>query len=288
MTEANYLRLRFTLTSGSGERLAAELWSLGTLGIESTSTPDGDPHQFLAYFEEPLCGELRERLEASGDWPNSRFEEMEPLAAEDWLAEYRRHIKPIEIGAGFLVDSGEPGEAMPVQDTDRVLLRIPARAAFGTGSHESTQLAIELMEKIPMAGRRVLDVGTGTGILAFAAMALGSREVVGLDIDPTAVLLAAGNCRLNRRYPSLVAGTVHCLKPLPLFDVALVNVLPGSIRHHMASIAELVAQGGRLVVSGLLVEQQARYRRQLARLGLGERCSRRAGDWLACVVEKAG
>ncbi len=285
---ATYLRLRFTLTSDSEDRLTAELWSLGTLGLESVSTADGGRQQILAYFEEPLQPDVRDRLESRLEWPDARLDSVEPLPAADWLAEVRQRARPVKVGGRFLVDSREPEAALEVNPSDRVLLRIPARAAFGTGSHESTQLAVELMEGLPMEGLRVLDVGTGTGILAFAALALGAGEVVGLDIDAAAVLLALENCRLNRWSPRLVAGTVECLRAAPRFDLALINVLPDRIRNDLGPISVLLPRGARAVVSGLLVEQREPYLRELAGFGLMEKQSRRSGEWMGCLMEKAG
>jgi len=284
---ANYLRLRFTLTSAAEDLLIAELWALGTLGIESPATTEGVCRQILAYFEEPLSPEVSRRLDGSAEWPGSRLEGVDTVPATDWLAEYRRQTRPIEVGSGFLVDSREPGESSVSAPSERVLLRIPARSAFGTGSHESTQLALELMEGLPMAGLRVLDVGTGTGILAFAALALGAGEVIGLDIEAEAVLLALENCRLNRLSPYLVAGTVDCLRGGPQFDLALVNVLPGRIRSYLGPIVELLRWGSRMVVSGVLAEQHESYIRELACCGLREKRSRRSGDWMGSLMEKA-
>lgn len=284
---ATYLCLRFTVTSGSEDRLIAELWSLGTLGVESVSPADGTCHQVLAYFEEPLSIEVSRRLESSAEWPEARVEGAEAVPAADWLAVYRRKARPVELGSGFLVDSREPDGSSASGQTGRVLLRIPARSAFGTGSHESTRLAVELMEGISMEGLRVLDVGTGTGILAFAALTLGAREVIGFDVDRAAVLLALENCRLNRLSPRLVAGTVDCLRAGPGFDLALVNVIPARIRGDLASIVGLLTASAEIVVSGLLVDQHDSYLRELASFGLREKRSRQSGEWVGCLLERA-
>jgi len=279
--------LRFTLTSESEDRLTAELWALGTLGLESLAKSDGSCQQVLAYFEEPLSPEVSQRLGGAAEWLGSRLEGVETVAATDWLAEYRRQTRPIKLGRGFVVDSREPGESSGAELSERVLLRIPARSAFGTGSHESTQLALELMEGLPMAGLRVLDVGTGTGILAFAALVLGAGDVIGLDIESAAVLLALENCRLNRLSPRLIAGTVECLRAVPQFDLALVNVLPDRIRRYLGPIAELLAPGKEMIISGVLAEEHQEYIWELARFGLEEKWTRRSGDWMGSLMEKA-
>lgn len=297
MTSPDYLGLRFNLTAESEGPLVAELWALGTLGIEtreketsgltSQSLLGPGERQVLAYFCKPLAPEVERRLEGSADWPGARLESIETIRAADWLAEYRRRARPQEIGRRFLVDSREPGEAEIPIGSDRILLRIPARTAFGTGSHESTQLAIELMEELSIEGLRVLDVGTGTGILAFAALLLGADEVIGLDIDPAAALMALENCNLNQLRPRLAGGTVDCIRPARRFDLALVNVLPERIRASLASIVDHLPVGGEMVVSGLLVEQQVPYLQELSELGLVEKRSCRSGEWMGCLLKKA-
>ena len=289
---ANHVCLRFTLSSDSEDLLVAELWALGTLGIEdlgldSVSTNEWESRQILAYFGQPLAAEVERRLEGPAEWPGGRLESVEVVPAADWLAEYRRQTRPMEVGRGFLVDAGEPEDVGEAEPADRYLLRIPARTAFGTGSHESTQLAIELMEELSVEGSRVLDVGTGTGILAFAALALGAKEVIGLDVDPAAILVAMENCGLNRMRPRLAGGTVDCLRSEQCFDLVLVNVLPDRIRAFLSSIADLLPEGGQMVVSGLLVDQHPSYLRELSAFGLAEKRSCRSGEWVGCLMEKA-
>jgi ribosomal protein L11 methyltransferase len=185
-----------------------------------------------------------------------------------------------------MVDPREPDVSSGEPLSERILLRIPARSAFGTGSHESTRLAVELMERLSLEGSRVLDVGAGTGILAFVALVLGAAEVIGVDVDPAAALVAFENCRLNRLAPRLVAGTVDCLRSNQEFDLALVNVLPERIRDFLGSIANLLPLNGEMVVSGLLVEQREAYLRELGDLGMVEKRCCQSGEWIACWMGK--
>jgi len=287
VTVADYFCLRFTLTAESEDRLVAELWTLDTLGLEAVPATEFGKPQLLAYFVPPLSSEVQKRIESSAEWPGARLDTVETVPAADWLAEYRRQSRPLAIGRRSLVDPREPGESSAEPPSERVLVRIPARSAFGTGSHESTQLAVELMEGHSLEGSRVLDVGTGTGILAFVALLLGATAVVGVDVDPAATLVALENCRLNRLAPRLVAGTVDCLRSTQEFDLALVNVLPERIRDFLESIVDLLPPDGEMVVSGLLAEQRGAYLRELSDLGMVEVQSRQSGEWIACWMEKA-
>ncbi len=175
----------------------------------------------------------------------------------------------------------------------RRLLRLPARTAFGTGSHESTRLTIELLDELVdelgLVGKRVLDVGTGSGILAFAALLAGAGRVLGIDVDPAAVLTAGQNRRLNRLWPNLAAGSLAALRPLPVFDLALVNVRPVELGDDLTGLRFMLRPRGIAIFSGLLGAERESGARRLERHGFHCRRWREAGEWAAvlAVVEAA-
>jgi ribosomal protein L11 methyltransferase len=166
----------------------------------------------------------------------------------------------------------------------RETLRIPARRAFGTGSHESTRLLLEWLEDLPMAGLRVLDVGTGSGILSLAAERLDAGQVVGVDLDPVAVWLARENCRLNGGSVRLVVGDLRCLGGAA-FDLAMVNILPAEWLADASALRGLLTAGASALLSGIPRDQAAEVARAVARCGLTVREERTAGDWMACRAE---
>ena len=279
-----YLRRVYRLPAELEESLVADLWQAGTLGVSTESEPDGRL-RLIAWFapEAPPPGieHVSHISHVSDDEPPDT----------DWMAEYRRRAVPFPLGRTLLIDPREPEEAetAPPVPAGRRLLRLPARTAFGIGSHESTVLALELLEQAELAGRAVLDVGTGTGILAFAALAWGAARVVAFDADPVAVLQARANSRLNDLHPLLFAGRAAAVAASP-FDLVLVNVVPEEILPDLADLVPLLAPGGALILSGLLAERAPEVAARLAACGLretGETGRRSSGEWTALQLSRA-
>ena len=275
-----YRRLLFLLPPDLEDALVTELWLAGTQGVQSLPGDDGRL-RVEAYFpagEDDLGIALPAAVELAAD---------EVLPDADWFAGWREQARPFAVGRTLFVDPREPEEGQEEVPAGRTLLRLPARAAFGTGSHESTALALELLEDAAVAGRRVLDVGTGTGVLAFAALLAGARSVVGFDVDPASPFHARDNCAFNDLHPSLFAGRLGALRERPLFDLALVNVVPEQILPEMPALVRLLRRGAEAILSGILAERGRQVLDRMRGLGFVERDRRTAGDWIAFRVGPA-
>ncbi len=218
------------------------------------------------------------------------------MPAVDWIASYRAAARPFPVGRRLWLDPREPEAPKEPAPAGRRTLRIPARGAFGTGSHESTRLILELLEEMDLAGLRVLDLGAGTGVLSLAALAFGARSVLGLDIAPAAVFHARENRRLNGlegRGPVLVAGTLRALRPAPPgarfdlgFDLALVNVIPEVIAPDLPLLPPLLGSRAAVVVSGALTASRSAVLAAWRGLGFRPAEERVAGEWLAIRFER--
>jgi ribosomal protein L11 methyltransferase len=270
-----HLRRVYALPPDLEESAVALLWMAGTLGVQSTTGADGRM-RLEAWF--PLEAEPAEMI------PGVELEREETVPDADWFATWRERAKPFPVGRTLYLDPREPEDAPADVPEGRRLLRLPARAAFGTGSHESTALALELLEDADLQGRRVLDVGTGTGVLAFAALAFGAASVTGFDLDPAAPFHARDNSALNGLHPRLFAGRLAAIRELPLFDLALVNVVPEQILPEMPGLVRLLRQGGEAILSGILQERGRQVLDRMRGLGLVERDRRQGGDWVAFRV----
>lgn len=278
-----YRRSVFRLPAELEEPFAAALWAAETMGLEMGPAAPGRA-EIVAFFPagpSPATA-LLERWGPQG----VELAADQIHAATDWLAHYRAQVVPFAVGRTLWLDPREPGgEAIPAPD-GRGRLAVPARAAFGTGSHESTRLVLELMEEIDFAGRAVLDVGTGTGVLSLAALRFGAREAVAFDVDPAAPVHARDNGRRNGLAPRLFAGTVAALEPRPRFDVALVNVIPEEIAGDLPALLALLRPGAQALFSGILLEKGEAVVAHLVRLGLAEAGRRADGEWVAFRMER--
>jgi ribosomal protein L11 methyltransferase len=177
------------------------------------------------------------------------FEGAEAVDRErvDWLERYQQSLQPLYLGRNFVV---VPDASLVPPNTNRHVLVIPQGHAFGTGSHESTALCIELLEELDLNGKLVLDIGTGTGILSLAMLRLNARRAVAMDID----LDAYGPLRENRarnegRSLSWFIGTLDGMKPTG-FDVIVMNILPEVIIPMLPTVRGFLA--GPLILSGIL------------------------------------
>lgn len=266
--------------------LVAALWRYGSTGSWAEPADHGARIRLHAFFDSSTAP-TADALVATIGRPEVRATgAAAPAEERDWIGEWNASAGPIEVGERFVVDPREPESAPePFALPGRRTLRLPARTAFGIGSHESTRLAVELLEKTDPTGKRVLDVGAGSGILSFAALALGAREVVALDLDPVAALLLPQMQRLNgMRFPAF-AGTVAALAPTARFDLALVNVIPSEIEEDLATLTSLLEPGARAIFSGLLEEQRADALTRLANLGFQPLNESSCSSWIALTME---
>jgi ribosomal protein L11 methyltransferase len=269
--------------SGSDEeRFLAAVWTLDTLGLEAIETASCHT-DYLTYFPRPVdAGEI-ESILGGRQGAGTKLLTSHLVATSDWQREYRRRSQPFALGGHWWVDPGEPGGRPLDPPEGRRPLRIPARTAFGTGSHLSTSLIVELMEDMRLVGSRVLDVGTGTGILAIVALMSGAESVTALDTDPGAACIAQQTCRLNRVEPRIFAGSIAALRSgRPAgFGVILANILPANLEADLAQVVNHLEPDGSLLMSGLMIEQGDRAQTRLRALGLGTVERRSAGEWLA-------
>ncbi len=292
---SGYELRQFSLPVDVEEVFTAELWSLGALGFEVHGAEPGRL-RLDAYFPTPLPAAARRRRLAAWQGRGVSLLASRILDDRDWLASYRSAAEPFNVGRRLRIVPGDPSADPPADPParraatggSRFTLKIPAQTAFGTGSHESTRLVLEWLEELDLTGLAVLDVGTGSGILSFAAELLGAGRIVACDIDSQSVCIASGNARLNGAGPKFFAGGIGALRHRRRFDLALVNILPENFADEIPSLARILKLGGRVISSGNLFERRGELITRWRRRGFVPEAERRQGDWLAFMLVMDG
>lgn len=203
----------------------------------------------------------------------------------DPLEAFRAASRPFPVGARFWLDPGDPSDSRA--PAGRIALRLPASTAFGTGGHESTRLALASLEEEPPVDRDVLDVGTGSGVLALACAALGARRAVGLDTDAEAVFVARENLRLHHfgARVSLLAGPVDAVGGV--FALVVANMLPEELLAVRTEMTRRVAPSGRLILSGIPLSEEKRMLRRFRERRWRLSGRRVEGEWACVSLERA-
>jgi ribosomal protein L11 methyltransferase len=276
-----------------GETAATtQLWAFNTTGVEiSEDANNPDFITLRAYFgSAPDAEKLRQQILRNlklMDLPEFALRGIRNLtvADQDWLAEWKKGYEPIAIGQSLLIcPSWRLDQA---RNTDRVVIEIDPGMAFGTGTHETTRGCLEMLEKY-WKGESLLDVGTGTGILAIAAIKLrpGSR-VVGFDVDPEAVEVALENAAINGVADEIEIevnklGSYHNQE----FDVILANLTADVIIPLAPEFPEVLKSQGVLIVSGVLSEQADDVRVALQSHNFGVIEMKPDGEWVTMALRK--
>lgn len=191
---------------------------------------------------------ISERLSAEGI---SFKIETDGCSEEDWADKWKAFFKPTAVGERLFV---RPIWIDDYDSGDRVVLNIEPGAAFGTGTHETTRLCLETLDKIIKDGDTVLDIGCGSGILAIASMLLGAREGFGVDIDPLAVKTAKENGLMNNlKEPELsfVCGDLAD-KVTKKYDVVVANIVADIIMLFSTQVRAFMKPDAKFIASGII------------------------------------
>lgn len=176
------------------------------------------------------------------------------MADDDWVARSQRTLTAIEAGRFIVAPPWDVPSTIP---QGRTLIVIEPSMGFGTGHHQTTRLCLSAISALDLTGRIVIDLGTGSGVLALAAARRGARQVRALDIDADAIEAAQRSAALNDPAPvSFEVGDVFAHGSSPV-DVVLANLTGAMLIKAASPIASLVAPGGRLVISGFVQDERA-------------------------------
>ena len=294
-----YFEVAFTLSPYSTDACDVLAALAGELGFETfMETEDG----LTGYVQQALFNEqtLKETIE---DFPFDGVSisyDVQEAEDKDWNEQWEQEgFEPIEVrrkmedGRGIIIHDGRH---LPVNITDQdITIEIDAKLAFGTGTHETTRMICSTLLDLfgnlspltsPLSPLKVLDCGTGTGILAICALKLGASEAVGYDIDEWSADNARHNAVINRvddRFTSLL-GDVNILKEVEgSFDLVMANINRNILLADMPMMHEKMAPGAQLILSGFYTADIPMLTEKAQSLGMKLVAQEEDNDW-ACVV----
>jgi ribosomal protein L11 methyltransferase len=213
--------------------------------------------------------------------------EPSDVADEDWARRSQQDLGAVEVGRVVIAPPWVVAD-LEAPALGRVTVVIQPSMGFGTGHHATTRLCTALLQRLDLPGRTVLDVGTGSGVLALVARALGARAVLAVDDDPDAVESARENLGLNGG-PAGIELRVADFRGLPAnpFDVVVANLTGGLLARSADVLAGAVAPGGSLVISGVTLEEEAEVLRAFAPwMAVVERLTE--DEWVAALLRRHG
>ncbi|HEU4439731.1 MAG TPA: 50S ribosomal protein L11 methyltransferase [Methylomirabilota bacterium] len=288
-----FWQLTVPATADTSDGLTNFLWEQGALGVVEEEAP-GHPPRLRAFFAESASstGLLRAvrayqaSLRALGFSLHPGTAEIAPLLDEAWASAWQQSFPVREVGCRLVVMPpwlADPGPA--ATNGERLAVVIEPGRAFGTGHHGTTEGCLVLLEDALEAapGSAVLDIGTGTGILAIAALRLGAPSALAIDTDPDAVAAA----RVNASRNGCAGLDVRLAEPQDVegrFPLVVANLLTHAHLALAAHYARLVSPGGQLVLGGMLDGEDARVAEALAGLGFGTRWCVPLDGWASLLL----
>jgi ribosomal protein L11 methyltransferase len=309
MSEPSWLEVSLTVSGELAEAVADVLARYAPNGVvtesgvkflddEDEGTPTGDVTVRAYLPTDEKLEETRQKLEKSlyylGMIQPLPAPVFTPITDENWMEAWKVHYQPIPVGKRLVIIPAW----LESPDSKRIPIKIDPGMAFGTGTHPTTQLCLELIETLfdeqdsilnPQSS--VIDVGCGSGILSIAALKLGAASALGVDIDEAAVKTSRENAEANGVAENLLLGVgsvteiltgKFAYKQAPL---VLANILaPVIVCLFDAGLADLVSPGGALILSGILMEQADSVLSTVQARGVKLVERRQTGDWVAMVL----
>ena len=208
---------------------------------------------------------------------------VRPLSTEDWAHAWKKHYNILHVTERIVV---VPAWKRFRPRAGQIALRMDPGMAFGTGIHPTTQLCLRAMETIVRDGMRVLDLGTGSGILSIAAAKMGSGPILAIDKDPIAVEAARSNARRNRQRARIEVREGTLVPGMGPFDLILANLLAQTLRDLSGLLAQTLVPGGILIGCGVLAEQATEVNAAFRTAGLERIEQLHEGDWVALVARR--
>ena len=211
---------------------------------------------------------------------------------KDWINNWKEYFHQFYVDDILITPSWEP---VKEEDKDRMVLHIDPGTAFGTGMHETTQLCIRQLKKYVKASSRMLDVGTGSGILGIIGLKLGAKHVVGTDLDPCAVPAVEDNLRANGvsadKFDMMIGNIIDDVQVqdkvgYEKYDLVTANILADVLVPLTPVVVKHMKPGGIYITSGILDVKEEEVRQAVERAGLKVVEVTRQGEWVSVTARK--
>lgn len=209
----------------------------------------------------------------------------EGLNEEDWSQSWKQYYKPIPLGKVTIVPAWEKYDAKDGE----IVIKMDPGMAFGTGTHETTRLVMRIMQDIIKGGERVLDVGTGSGILSICASKLGAKSCNAYDIDPVAVKVAKENAEADG-CTNITVGVSDLLRGVDKsegkYDFCVANIVSDIIIRMMPDISDYITDEAPLILSGIIMDRADEVRECVKKHGFTIEREEKENDWVALLCKK--
>lgn len=284
-----WIEISINIDPVAHEALSAFLFDIGCEGVVSESFKDPTMRAYLQFQEgieeirnriELFLHDLREIFPEAGEYSLK----LERLEQQDWDTGWRKFFKPDQVSENLLIlPVWEPAPAIPAGH----IIRIDPGPAFGTGHHPTTRMCLMAMEDAGFTNPwTMLDVGTGSGILAIYGAKLGAREVVAIDNDPEAVRWAQRNIEINEMPVSIDLSITPIEEINKQYTLVTANLILGTILELMDQLVRVLAPDGLLILSGILREQVVEVEKKIFENGLKTDRVPCMEEW-ACMIVRA-
>ncbi|MGD6876533.1 50S ribosomal protein L11 methyltransferase [Bacillus infantis] len=203
---------------------------------------------------------------------------------EEWATAWKKYYNPVKISERFtIVPTWE--DYTPVS-SDELIIELDPGMAFGTGTHPTTVMCIQALERTVAKGDRVVDVGTGSGVLSIAAAMLGAEKVEALDLDEVAVKSARLNIKLNKVHETVSVSQNNLLNGVQEgADVVVANILAEVILRFTDDVAKTVKKGGRFIASGIIQQKKQQVKEAIIEAGFEIEEILQMEDWVAIIAK---
>jgi ribosomal protein L11 methyltransferase len=284
-----WLEVSINIDPVAHEAISSFLFDLGCDGIVSESFNDTTIKAYLSFPVD--LEEIRNRIDLFLDDLKEIFPGTASLSLrisrienQDWDIGWRRFFKPDQVTQNLMIiPAWEPA----MDSLTGHVIRIDPGPAFGTGKHPSTRMCVKAMEEAGFAGPwNMLDIGTGSGILAIYGAKLGAESITATDIDPEALRWAKRNIELNDLPIEIDLSSKVNSEPEGNFSLITANLILGTILDLSSHFQRLLAPGGRLILSGILREQEKDVEESLRKNGLVVHKSLYQEEWVCLICTR--